>query len=117
MTEKSDLKVLARALAFAAHKHRDQKRKDVNASPYINHPIALFDHLVNVGEITDMEILSNVMQGCGLEAPHHIKYITLDELLSHDNNLPTQSDRHNMIVQAHMVVTRIALRSYRGDEV
>ena len=53
MTEKSDLELLARALSFAAHKHRDQRRKDVEASPYINHPIALFDHLVNVGGITD----------------------------------------------------------------
>ncbi len=58
MTEKSDLKVLASALAFAAHKHRDQRHEDVEASPYINHPIALFDHLINVGDITDTDILS-----------------------------------------------------------
>ena len=57
MTGKSDLKLIARALSFAAHKHRDQRRKDVEASPYINHPIALFDHLVNVGDIADIEIL------------------------------------------------------------
>lgn len=57
MKEKTDLKVLARALAFAAQKHRDQRRKDFEASPYINHPIALFDHLVNVGSISDTEIL------------------------------------------------------------
>lgn len=29
------------AIAFAAHKHRNQRRKDADASPYINHPIAL----------------------------------------------------------------------------
>jgi guanosine-3',5'-bis(diphosphate) 3'-pyrophosphohydrolase len=29
------------ALAFAADKHRHQRRKDVHASPYINHPIEL----------------------------------------------------------------------------
>ena len=29
------------ALAFAADKHRSQRRKDAEASPYINHPIAL----------------------------------------------------------------------------
>ena len=57
MTDKTDLEILARALAFSAHKHRDQRRKDVEASPYINHPIALFDHLVNVGGVTDTEIL------------------------------------------------------------
>ena len=41
------------ALAFAAHKHRDQRRKDEDASPYINHPIALADILVNEGGVTD----------------------------------------------------------------
>ena len=35
------------AAAFAAHKHRDQRRKDADASPYINHPIALADTLAN----------------------------------------------------------------------
>jgi guanosine-3',5'-bis(diphosphate) 3'-pyrophosphohydrolase len=29
------------ALAFAAEKHRYQRRKDAEASPYINHPIAV----------------------------------------------------------------------------
>jgi hypothetical protein len=40
----SDLKnsqQLVRAIEFAARKHRLQRRKDVDASPYINHPIAL----------------------------------------------------------------------------
>jgi len=32
---------LLSAIAFAADKHRDQRRKDAAASPYINHPIAL----------------------------------------------------------------------------
>ena len=49
--------LLLRALAFAAHKHRDQRRKDPEASPYINHPIALADVLVNEGGVTDMEVL------------------------------------------------------------
>jgi hypothetical protein len=30
-----------RALAFASHKHSQQRRKDEESSPYINHPIAL----------------------------------------------------------------------------
>ena len=29
------------ALAYSAEQHRNQRRKDVDASPYINHPIAL----------------------------------------------------------------------------
>ena len=54
---KADLSLLLRALAFAAHKHRDQRRKDVAASPYINHPIALADVLVNEGGIDEVEVL------------------------------------------------------------
>jgi guanosine-3',5'-bis(diphosphate) 3'-pyrophosphohydrolase len=33
--------LLLRAASFAAEKHRHQRRKDAEASPYINHPIAL----------------------------------------------------------------------------
>lgn len=44
---------IIQALAFAAHKHRDQRRKDHAASPYINHPVALADVLANEAGITD----------------------------------------------------------------
>src|SRR4029079_7419968 len=54
---KGELALLLKALAFAAHKHRDQRRKDAEASPYINHPIALADVLVNEGAVTDYEVL------------------------------------------------------------
>jgi guanosine-3',5'-bis(diphosphate) 3'-pyrophosphohydrolase len=54
---KSELALLLKALAFAAHKHRDQRRKDPEASPYINHPIALADVLVNEGAVTEVEVL------------------------------------------------------------
>ena len=54
---KSDLTLLLKALAFAAHKHRDQRRKDPEASPYINHPIALANVLVSEGGVADIEVL------------------------------------------------------------
>jgi guanosine-3',5'-bis(diphosphate) 3'-pyrophosphohydrolase len=54
---KGELALLLKALAFAARKHRDQRRKDAEASPYINHPIALADVLVNEGGVTDVEVL------------------------------------------------------------
>jgi guanosine-3',5'-bis(diphosphate) 3'-pyrophosphohydrolase len=54
---KSELALLLKALAFAARKHRDQRRKDPEASPYINHPIALADVLVNEGGVVDVEVL------------------------------------------------------------
>jgi guanosine-3',5'-bis(diphosphate) 3'-pyrophosphohydrolase len=48
-----DLGRILDALAFAADKHRHQRRKDHDASPYINHPIDLADILVNEGEVSD----------------------------------------------------------------
>ncbi len=48
---------LVDALSFAAHKHRDQRRKDVHASPYINHPIALAHVLAVEAGIDDEKTL------------------------------------------------------------
>ncbi len=53
-----DLALIFRALAFAAHKHRDQRRKDAEASPYINHPIALAEVLAGEGGVADAEVLA-----------------------------------------------------------
>src|SRR5437016_5043346 len=56
--DRGDLALLLKALAVAAHKHRDQRRKDAGSSPYIHHPIALPDVLVNEGRATDGVALS-----------------------------------------------------------
>ena len=53
MEQDSELQLLFKSISFAAHKHKDQRRKDKDASPYINHPIALAEVLVNVSNITD----------------------------------------------------------------
>ena len=46
-----------KAVAFASEKHRNQRRKDADASPYINHPIALSNVLANEGGVVDATIL------------------------------------------------------------
>jgi len=46
------------ALQFAAEKHRDQRRKDLEASPYINHPIALASVLWAEGGVRDAAVIS-----------------------------------------------------------
>lgn len=48
---------LVAAIAFAANKHRNQRRKDHEASPYINHPIALANVLANEADIDDERVL------------------------------------------------------------
>jgi guanosine-3',5'-bis(diphosphate) 3'-pyrophosphohydrolase len=46
-----------RALAFASRKHSQQRRKDADASPYINHPIALVSILAVEAGISGRETL------------------------------------------------------------
>jgi len=52
-----ELPLLVRALRFAAVKHRGQRRKDAQASPYINHPIAVLAILADEAGITDIDVL------------------------------------------------------------
>ena len=49
----TDIAIVIKAARFAADKHRQQRRKDVDASPYINHPIAVADLLANECGVTD----------------------------------------------------------------
>ena len=58
MRPRRSLPLLLEALAFAAEKHRRQRRKDRHASPYINHPIALAQVLAGEGGVTDTEVLA-----------------------------------------------------------
>lgn len=51
------LGTLIETVAFAAQKHRDQRRKDVVASPYIDHPIALANVLANESGGTNLTAL------------------------------------------------------------
>jgi len=52
----SDL--ILRAVAFAAHKHRDQRRKNKDASPYINHPIQLATVLWEEGRVRNADVIA-----------------------------------------------------------
>jgi guanosine-3',5'-bis(diphosphate) 3'-pyrophosphohydrolase len=51
--QQDDLLLVFKALHFAADKHRLQRRKDADSSPYINHPIAVAEMLCRVGQVRD----------------------------------------------------------------
>jgi GTP diphosphokinase / guanosine-3',5'-bis(diphosphate) 3'-diphosphatase len=53
-----DILRFIRAVDFAAAKHRNQRRKDEEASPYINHPIALTRVLKVEAGVSDLNVLS-----------------------------------------------------------
>ncbi|MBK1724928.1 HD domain-containing protein [Thiocystis violacea] len=53
----ASLALLIDALSFAAQQHRNQRRLDPDASPYINHPIDLIRVLSVEGGVHDPQIL------------------------------------------------------------
>lgn len=94
--EAEQIGLILRATNFAACKHRDQRRKDLEASPYINHPIALANLLWNEAGVTDVVVIVGAilhdtvedtqttfeeLEQFGPEVQHLIKEVTDDKSL------------------------------------
>ena len=52
---------ILKAAHFAADKHRDQRRKGLEASPYINHPIAVAEVLTTIGGVSDLATIQDLL--------------------------------------------------------
>jgi (p)ppGpp synthase/HD superfamily hydrolase len=52
--------LLLKGACFAAEKHKDQRRKDPNETPYINHPLGVAYILTQCG-VTDVDVLVAAM--------------------------------------------------------
>ena len=50
--------LIVKAVNFAAQKHSKQRRKDEDASPYINHPISVAMFISDIGKVDDPEVLA-----------------------------------------------------------
>lgn len=72
------ISLLFKALTFSAEKHRTQKRKDIDKSPYINHPIALANILAQRWVIDE-----NVLCAAILHDTIEDTKTTADELREH----------------------------------
>ena len=58
MSKRMDLGMVLLATEFATRKHRNQRRKDCEATPYINHPLALARLLCVEGQIRDSVVIA-----------------------------------------------------------
>ncbi len=52
-----DLSLLLEAVKFSAEKHKTQRRKGAEGSPYINHPIGVAETLWRVGGVRDLSVI------------------------------------------------------------
>jgi guanosine-3',5'-bis(diphosphate) 3'-pyrophosphohydrolase len=98
------------ALSFAAHKHRFQRRKDADATPYINHPIEVARILIEVGGQTDIDLLvAAVLHDCIEDTettPEEIASLFGTEVLSivlevtDDKRLPKEERKRLQVAHA-----------------
>lgn len=107
---------LIRAAAFSAEKHRDQRRKDAAASPYINHPIAVAAVLaVEVGETDQSVLLAALLHDtvedtdtsfAELEANFGIAVAGLVREMTDDKTLPKHVRKQRQIDEAPTASSR-----------
>ena len=57
----ADTQLLLKAVDFAAIKHKNQRRKNPDKTPYINHPIGVANILSNEIGITDIDVLASAI--------------------------------------------------------
>lgn len=110
---------LLEALAFAAEKHRNQRRKDAECSPYINHPIALAQLLATTGGVQDIDVLRAAVLHDTLEDTETTReelaarfgeaVAAIVEELSDDKSLPKQTRKQLQIDHAPHASAQAAL--------
>jgi guanosine-3',5'-bis(diphosphate) 3'-pyrophosphohydrolase len=120
------LPLIVRALEFAANKHRDQRRKDAQASPYINHPIALANVLVHEGQVNDPVVLSAALLHDTVEdtqtTPSELrsafgeKIAAIVEEVTDDKNLP-KAERKRLQVEHAAHISREAKLVKLADKI
>jgi guanosine-3',5'-bis(diphosphate) 3'-pyrophosphohydrolase len=115
----SDIQSFIAAAAFAADRHRDQRRKGVEASPYINHPIAVANVLANEGAVSDVPTLLAALLHDTIEDTR----TTADEIVAHfgaetatvvlevtdDKTLPKEARKRQQVEHAAGISERAKL--------
>jgi guanosine-3',5'-bis(diphosphate) 3'-pyrophosphohydrolase len=106
----NDLSRLLLAATFAADKHRDQRRKNADASPYINHPLAVATILANDGGVTDVDLLTAALLHDTVEdtatSQHEIRELFGDKVsdlvteVTDDKSLPKERRKQLQIENA-----------------
>jgi len=98
MFNADDMTLFLAALKFAAVKHRKQRRKDCEATPYINHPIDVAQTLWQIGGVRDNVLIVGALLHDTLEdtdaTPEEIEQhfgsevLALVQEVTDDKNLP-----------------------------
>jgi GTP diphosphokinase / guanosine-3',5'-bis(diphosphate) 3'-diphosphatase len=100
---------ILKVLNFAAIKHRNQRRRDKEATPYINHPIAVANLLSNVGVTDPIVIVGALLHDTvedtdatfeELEREFGLEVSELVRELTDDKSLPKQKRKQLQVEHA-----------------
>jgi guanosine-3',5'-bis(diphosphate) 3'-pyrophosphohydrolase len=118
--------LILKAVDFAARKHRDQRRKDPDASPYINHPIAVARVIAEIGGVTDPAALAGALLHDTLEdtetTPEELEtqfgaeIRAIVEAVTDDKSLPKQ-ERKALQIQHAAALSNAAALVKLGDKI
>ena len=110
MKSKETLELL-KAVAFAAEKHRFQKRKDTTETPYINHPVNVALTLMEIGKEENHDLLMAAVLHDTIEdtetLPEEIMSLfgkaVLDLVMevTDDKKLPKEERKRLQVLNAH----------------
>ncbi len=105
--------LLLRAMQFAAHKHRDQRRKNSGRTPYINHPLAVANLLWFDGGIRDQDVLVAAIlhdtvedtdtSFAELETEFGTRVRTIVEEVTDDKTLPVGERKRRQVQKASRI--------------
>jgi guanosine-3',5'-bis(diphosphate) 3'-pyrophosphohydrolase len=108
--------LLLKALSFAAYKHRHKRREGLKAIPYINHPIAVANLLVQTGNISDPKVIASAFLHDTIEDTRTTKEELKTEFgaviaelvaeLSDDKSLPKKERKRRRVERAAMLSPR-----------
>lgn len=106
----NDLSVFLKAMKFSAEKHRNQRRKDVQESPYINHPIEVANVLWTIGDVYDVSTIVAALLHDTIEDTNATREEILNNFgeevlhlvleVSDDKSLPKQERKAGQIIKA-----------------
>lgn len=112
----NQLCLIADALKFAADQHRDQRRKDSFAAPYINHPIELMHTLIFDGKILDIDtivgaILHDTIEDtgatyAGIAKRFGLSVAVIVDEVSDDKSLPKEERKLLQIEHASLITAK-----------
>ncbi|MEK7991011.1 MAG: HD domain-containing protein [Thiotrichaceae bacterium] len=107
------------ALQFSANKHRHQKRRDAEATPYIHHPIQVAKILWDTGKIQDEAVLAAALlhdtledtdtQADELESIFGTEILGLVKEVSDDKSLPKSERKRLQIAHATTISSQAKL--------